>query len=142
MIKEWIKELTELSNKYNIEIEFIPKPFYNDPGGLSIPDKITIFLHKHLKTFKSGLFSIYFHEWAHIQCYKNGKYKVYHTLKNKYSEREKYIIKYTGLRAERLCDKIASIEMKKLYPKLTYQFSYNTKEGKLWYRTWRDKYFI
>jgi len=142
MIKEWLKQLQDFSQIQGIELEIIRNPKSNDPGGIALPGKITLFLHKHLLKFKSGLFSIYFHEWAHIQCYKNNKYKIYHTLKDKYTEKEKHIIKYTGLRAERYCDKIASLEMKSNFPKLTYQHSYNTVNGVEWYRKWSDKIFI
>jgi len=142
MIKEWVKELQKIAKNRKITLIFKYKPSIHDPGGISTPNNIIIYLHKHLKNHKSSLFSIFFHELEHINCYRKGIWKQYHNLSNNLNEKEKKAIKYTALKAERWIDNKAAEKMKKKFPKLTYQFSYHGKEGTIWYREWYNKYFI
>ncbi len=70
------------------------------------------------------------HEICHILAKRNGKYSVYHSALEFVSMYEYKIYKKTALNAELYVDKMAQKLCKKLFPKVRYDKSYNTKKSR------------
>lgn len=85
------------------------------------------------------LWSIAFHELAHIVCYEERLWAKYHDLvpmSNK--EYIRYILKYS-LRAERFVDKLGSKLMSAFLPDIPFLDAYSNEEDVAWHRQYLKK---
>ncbi len=77
-----------------------------------------------------------FHELGHIYCYRNKIFSKYHRGGSNQA------VRLTGLKAERYVDRWAAVEMKKFFPLLEYDYSYNNPYSVKWYRdNYLDRHF-
>ncbi len=116
------------------KIKLIIRRYKTPEGGCSrgsgrcIPasSRVWIYMYPHWTT--EDFLSCAMHEACHVFCYREGKYKTYHSWTG--STRNKNVIKtirHTALRAERYVDKRAERLMRKLFPKIRYKRSYRSK---------------
>lgn len=83
------------------------------------------------------LYSLTFHELAHIECYDSKKYYIYHHEPLTKVEMFSYM-KKMALRVERFVDKLGEFNMKKEFPDKIYMRSYESKEDIRFLRDWID----
>jgi len=82
--------------------------------------------------------SLVFHELAHIWCFDNEKYVIYHNDSLSEEEMAKYI-RRNGLKIEQYVDKMGRKLGKESGIKFRFCPSYKTKKDKEWYREWIER---
>lgn len=82
--------------------------------------------------------SMVFHELAHIWCFDNEKYVIYHNDSLSEIEMSKYI-RRNGLKIEQYVDKMGKKLGKESGIKFRFCPSYRTKKEKAWYRGWIER---
>jgi hypothetical protein len=116
------KEIKKICKQYNVsfELERTKKIL----GGIAFPWESKILVFYTSTTPKNVIFSILFHEIAHILCYRKKKYVVYNgPIWYKEKPPSKIAIKHffkTALKAELEADKIGKELMLKHYPKMKF----------------------
>lgn len=123
------REIKKICDKYSItyDIERNKKM----EGGIAFPWESQIFILYTSQTPKNIIFSILFHEIAHILCYRNKKYIVYNgPTWNRDVPPSKIAAKHffkTALNAELEADRLGKELMAKYYPKMKFVGWYQKK---------------
>lgn len=124
------KPLKELSKAYGVKLTFgsshSMKAFsYSRPYDNHIHVNIKGYMKKYLKP--NQVYSLFFHELAHIFIYREGKFPL--ANKSVYiSETEIIALKKTVLQFELYTDNYGKKLMKLWFPHMTYCKNYHTKE--------------
>jgi len=95
-----------------------------DSWGMCYYTEGLIEINYFLKNKKKKFLNTLFHEIGHLYCYRNDIWKNYHIDKVRLSKKEKELIVKTGLKAERWIENWAEKEMKKWFPKVSYDKGY------------------
>lgn len=133
MLKRDKKKIREFLKQYDVKVHFVKRSYSLAYGGLDL-----IEIGTETYPTDSKLWSMVFHELAHVVCYREGLYKEYHHENRSNKKYAIYIRRY-GLRAERFVDKMAKKMMKKHFPKMKFEDSYLTEHEIEWYYKWVDK---
>lgn len=88
-----------------------------------------------------NLWSIAFHELAHIICYEQGLWAKYHDLVPMSDDEYKRYIIRNSLRAERFVDKVGKRTMSAFFPDIPYRAAYSEDKDVLWHREYIKKLF-
>jgi hypothetical protein len=128
------KKVTDLCKFYNTKVMF---GYTGEGSEVDVEERLIVIDLLEIKNIRY-LWSIVFHELAHIYCYDNDIYRIYHedTLPEK--EMAKYVRKM-GLRIERYVDKIGSKLMKEHGFTFRYVPAYNNKKDVKWFRKWIEE---
>lgn len=114
-IDSCIEELKILAKHYKVKVYYSKNLKWAQ--GLAHKNSFTVSLYN---TNPERLISTFFHELGHIDCKRNGKWKVFHT--NDRTQIQKF--RRTAFKAELWIDKWAEKEMKKWKPNMNYVDSY------------------
>ena len=92
---------------------------------------------KEIETVQE-LYSMTFHELAHLYCYDNDLYYIFHNDSLPDKEMKKYM-KKMGVRAEKFVDKKGKELMKKFFPKIPFVGAYDDPKNVVWLKKWIEK---
>ncbi len=137
-MNDLLKEIKRLSKAFGVKRIVILKR----PGmyGKSFLNTDSIGLSIDLFNDVDCLYSIAFHEFGHIWCKNNGKFKIFHNCAKKdLTEYEKYIIVKTAWKAEVYVDKWAKAQLNQSHPNIKFTGNYinATKHSK---QVWKDSW--
>ena len=73
--------LTRIEKYYNVSIEIKPKSYFDstDDIGCVICDEDKIFIRRDMIKSRSSFLCTAIHEVCHILCYRQDKFKIYHS---------------------------------------------------------------
>ena len=130
----WIKDFYK---QFNVKLRW-RKDMYC--GGFANTQTRTVTLNKKIFNKKTTddnyKLSLVMHELCHILCIDNKKYINYHKQKNK------KLVRLTGLKAERYVDRMSQKMLKSFFPELQGDMSYYRSISKKWYTdNYLNKYF-
>lgn len=133
-----IKVIKILALYYKVPVRVIQKDEQEQRAGYydSLKKRITVIMQENPAY---DLLSVFFHEWGHAYCHKNGIWEAYHqpgvVKKGKLylsTDLLKKVIK-TAYKAECWIDKFAKKEMLRWFPNLPFNSGYlNDREAKRW----------
>lgn len=84
------------------------------------------------------LYSMTFHEIAHIYCYDNNLYEIFHN--DSLSEKEMALyMKKMAVRVEKFVDKKGKELMKKFFPSIPFVGAYDDPKNVVWLKKWVKK---
>lgn len=128
------KELRHASDICRSAGAIISFTYSGEGSGVDCADrKITIDLNE--ATTIEWFWSLVFHELAHIYCYDNNIYRTYHHDTLSGNEMLAYARKMS-LRIERYVDNLGKKNMKKFFPGLKFERSYDNIEDINWLKSW------
>lgn len=112
-------ELKKIAREWNVRVVF--RKDMKDLGMAYFYRSGDI-IHVMVKNQKKrDILSTFFHELAHVYCWRNKIYYAYH--RDRLEDSAKII--RTAVKAERYCDKLGCKLMKKYYPRYKFVYSYN-----------------
>ena len=97
-----ISECRRLAKHHGIKVYF--KYLKCDVAGCAFCKEGIIYLNRNLR-HRSTILSVYFHEYCHIWCYRNGKWKRYH------ENHDPKLYLSSAVKAERFVDRMAEHEL-------------------------------
>lgn len=136
-----IKQIKDLYNQFDVKLQVVGDIYC---GACANIKQRTIYLNK-LNFYSKNKTDVYrvhliFHELCHILCFDHKKFFHYHSMTHGKVKRD--VIRLTGLKAERYCDKMADAFIKSLYPDFPLHKSYRTPQSKIWYhKQFLNKYW-
>jgi predicted SprT family Zn-dependent metalloprotease len=125
-----IKELRLLSKKYGVKVRL--KRLKGAIAGQAYYEDNLIIINSLLSN-RIEILSVFFHEWAHLDCYNKGLWRKYHESEDS-TEKLK-----VALKAERYIDRIAEFEMYAYDRRLRYLRAYDTSDKEA--KEFLEKYY-
>ena len=130
ILHKWESDCKQVAKEYNVTLLLDDSI---DSSECDVQNSI-IRIATYRPMSMGDFYSEFFHEIAHIWCYRNERYIRYHTDDgdNKYMHR-------IALRAERFVDKIGKKLMSDLFCDITYLPQYDDPEDVVDLKRWLDK---
>lgn len=132
--KKHFKKATELCRTYQATISF----GYTGEGSEVDVDTRQIVIDLSEMKNEHQFWSEVFHEIAHLYCYDNGIYYIYHHDCLSDKEMAKYVRRF-GLKIERYVDKMGERLAKELGFRFRYKPNYQSESDAKWYREWIER---
>jgi len=127
--KHFKRDVREFLKQFDVRVHF------KQSGSCSaIEDKLIELDVRELGTVQA-LWSCVFHELAHIYCWRNNLFEIYHKETLPPKKFAKYI-RRNGVRIEKHVDKIGERLMKDYFPDIPFMGCYESAGDVRWYRTW------
>lgn len=126
--------LKKISSRFGVKIVWTP---LEDCGAQTLPESGLIEINSRYGWTESRLVSYVLHEIVHILCWKEGKYKVFHSgdMPDSMTTQELWVYISTAWAAERYVDDRAELLMSEMFPDLTFWRAYGRLQH---YKSWMD----
>ena len=129
-------EATQLCASHDAKISFA----YTKDGSSVCCDERLIEVDLDESVSRAWFWSLVFHELAHLECYDKKIFEIYHHDLLPPKKMYKYVMRH-GLRIEHFVDKLGAKNMKKHFPRLKFNYSYDNIRDIKWFYTWvKDTY--
>lgn len=126
--KKCLQECKQLLKNNDIEYSFVKTNKYYI--GYALPNFNKVYINLNKINNNRLLVSVVCHELAHVLCYRNNKYKKFHTVNliKKLPLNSLKAVLYTALKAERYVDRLGKIICNYNFNKYNYLSSYTNNK--------------